>query len=213
MRKLGQHIGITPEQRAAMAASYESGQSLRALAREYGCSAPNVKHHLKAAGVEMRPGGRPSLPPDEKIAEMHAAGATSGEMSLVTGLTREQVRGRLRKLGLSIPRGYGRSGEAHEWWNGGRITINGGQYTAVLVRPDDPMASMAWANGYVPEHRIVMARSLGRVLKSTETVHHINGDGHDNRLENLQLRQGKHGTGVRMVCRDCGSHNVEAVDL
>lgn len=35
----------------------------------------------------------------------------------------------------------------------------------------------------------------------------------DNRLENLQLRTGRHGKGVVMHCLDCGSHNVETVEI
>lgn len=45
----------------------------------------------------------------------------------------------------------------------------------------------ATRNRYVLYHRIVMENKLGRLLEKNEIVHHVNGNKHDNREENLEL--------------------------
>jgi len=60
-------------------------------------------------------------------------------------------------------------------------------YILVRLQPDDFFYPMVGKDGYVREHRLVMARFLGRCLHLWEIVHHKNKIRHDNRLENLQL--------------------------
>ena len=93
-------------------------------------------------------------------------------------------------------------------WRGGRV-IRADGYVHVMDK-GNPAATR---DGYVLEHRSVMAKHLGRPLEKHETVHHINGDKADNRIENLQLRSGRHGKGVVHQCVDCGSRNVAQVPL
>lgn len=82
-------------------------------------------------------------------------------------------------------------------WSGGRRKHKSG-YVYVIVDEDDPMRCMAGRDPYVFEHRLVLARHLGRPLKPNETVHHRNGNRLDNRLENLELWATNHAHGQRV---------------
>jgi len=86
-------------------------------------------------------------------------------------------------------------GEEHASWKGGRYLHPQTKYVYIRLYKDDFFYRMVISNGYVAEHRLVMAKSLGRNLHPWEIVHHkhtrypagSNEDKQDNRIENLQL--------------------------
>jgi len=78
-----------------------------------------------------------------------------------------------------------RYGPENPCWRGGRYVEPEKGY--VMVRCPPEFQPMARQNGYVLEHRLVVAQHLERCLVSGEVVHHRNGDLEDNRPENLRL--------------------------
>ena len=79
-----------------------------------------------------------------------------------------------------------RGADSHAW-KGGRVSKKGG-YVAVHIEKDNRFFDMADSNHYIPEHRLIVAQSLGRCLEKDEHIHHKNGVRKDNRLENLELQ-------------------------
>jgi hypothetical protein len=95
-----------------------------------------------------------------------------GREGLVT--TSQLTRGISKSCGHKRP--VVTTGEDRKRLGPGRILTRAG-YIAIYVS----------GRGSRPEHRLVMERVIGRLLKGNETVHHINGNRSDNRPENLEL--------------------------
>lgn len=89
-------------------------------------------------------------------------------------------------------------------WKGGKALSATGY---VLVRvPDHPAAQ----NDYVFEHRLVMEKHLGRLLRDDEVVHHKDHDRRNNKLRNLLLMtHGDHASLHNHIRWDGGKYNEE----
>lgn len=188
---------------------YQAGELIAEIARAFDCSTATIANIVKRHGLSVRSGVdlryQWSDEDNATMLRLRREGWSQARIADRLGSTQEQVSRQLRRLGE--PQAF------RALKRGGRATTSGG-YVYVRAEPGDTLAE-SLANGafYVLEHRLVMARHLDRPLAKNETVHHVNGDKTDNRIENLQLRTGRHGTGVTYTCRDCGSHNISAEHL
>lgn len=197
---------LTVAEKAEIARRYKAGDTPAAIGRDYGTNGDVIARALRATGAfdpDRYRYGRFTPRQVDRMAERYKAGVTIYRLAKDYKCSPNGVWKVLKGHGVEMrsKRQEGRKG-TH------------GKYVRVQIDKSDPFAvAMGWVNGFVLEHRLVMAHILGRVLEPHETVHHINGDPHDNRPENLQLRNGKHGKGVKLVCLDCQSHNIGAVPI
>lgn len=208
---------ISEKTEKAIVMDYQSGMRAAEVATKYGVNRKTVTTLVRRNGGVVRDqrssSGRPMMSPDAYVADvvrLRQSGLSQQAIAKIVGISQPVVGRTLRKAGM--PTVERKTGPNSANWRGGVINATSG-YTGIYVSDDDPLAIMRAKSGYVLEHRLVMARALGRPLFETESVHHINGDRKDNRLENLQLRQGKHGKGIKMACACCGSTNIVAKEL
>lgn len=205
---------IKPEQEPEIVRLYQEGVTIEALASKYACTQKPMREALLRRGVELRKRGgaikalalRPGF--TERVLELWEVGETQTAIAKELECDQTSISRLLRFHGIQA-----RSvGERHGRWRGGISTSKDG-YVRQLIEADHRFASMRTANGYVFQHRLVMAEYLERPLFEWETVHHIDGDRAHNEIENLQLRIGKHGAHVRYKCLDCGSYRLTPTEL
>lgn len=208
---------------------YEGGMSVTLLQEKFGGTSTSIRQAITRMGGTLRnPGGKKPIEyTDEmqkEICALYVDGFSQIEIANKFNIAQTTVSRLLNSNGIRT-----RSRTKHPKFVDGKCKSQQG-YVLIWMEPDDPLKAMRPRNGYVREHRLVMARHLGRPLTEDETVHHKNGKRDDNRLDNLQLCQGKHGNGQALNCDDCksidviklginykcnkcGSFNIQAVEL
>jgi hypothetical protein len=97
---------------------------------------------------------------------------------------------RLRRIASNMKgrKGTQLFGEKNPAWKGG-VTYKrskGNYIGPKYVRCPEPFKSMSRKDGYVMEHRLVMAMHMGRCLTRTEVVHHRDHNTRNNHISNLE---------------------------
>ena len=216
---------VTKDQERDIARQYGEGSSLSSLASAYGCSTKAIGAALDRQKVKRKE--RVALDfiepcfSSEYISDLVArweAGETPREIATSlrisraamlrilrdavyqkhAGATTEKRSRRQSLKGSDVP-------FPKRTWNHWGETTDGSGYVRVTIAPDDPCFPMSYG-GRIPLHRLVMSRAKRRLLRSDESVHHIDGNPSNNDISNLQLRSTpQHGKGSVWMCGDCGS--------
>jgi len=114
-----------------------------------------------------------------KFCSKHCSAKYRGLGSNMKGIPHSQEHN--KKIGDSC------YGEKSYRWNGGIKMERGYRLMIKSNRPRYLSRKNNTKRRYVPEHRIIAEKALGRSLKKGECVHHINGVKDDNRNANLLI--------------------------
>ena len=160
------------------------------------CSHQAISHAKKGQGIKPlseRKGqfitcacGKVVWKPDawlRKAKEHYCSGRCNGRVR-----SKELVKHSANGKGKKNPK-KGSPGASNPAWKGGVTYFKKhGNYTGVkYIRCLPTFISMARKDGYVMEHRIIVAQAIGRLLLRTEVVHHKDHNPANNDLSNLQL--------------------------
>jgi transposase len=203
----------TPEMESEIIERYQAGFSQRELHKQFNCTRVTIRTILKRNNIDITPWEHVRLKPDqiEELKQMWRDGVARPDILAHFQTSSPTLNRWIKLLGEPLRR-KAASGEKHGSWKGGSLKTTNG-YINKWVSNEDPLFIMANSQGYVPEHRYIMSQNIGRPLRKDESVHHMDGDRTNNNITNLQLRVGQHGSGQCYRCCDCGSTNIEPIEI
>lgn len=170
---------------------YMAGNSLSQVADSMSISVGAVRTALKTTGTQTRPAntkirkprryghnkGKPLLKKrkfdHESAIKCYLEGNSLDDVGRMFSVDPELVRGALQRAGIQRrARGSG-TGSLNHQFKGGLYQRKDG-YKLIRGKREKPL-----------EHRILAERALGRPLKRTEDVHHVDANRSNNRPSNL----------------------------
>lgn len=171
--------------------------TMEEAARKFGVSGQTIKRRIKEFGIDYNAKEQTSfahiLTKDylESVKDTH----TIFDVSEETGIKVRTVRKYIDQYGIKLVPRVLRGAESPMWKGGVSIKNKGGkQYRTFYATGEDGKGT------YVFEHTLVMEEHIGRKLVKGEVVHHIDGDGLNNSIDNLVLMTKKqHDTFHRLL--------------
>jgi len=167
---------------------------LSQIANKFGVSYKTMRKFFTEnnLNIQGRIFSNPLLMDHKWLREQYESGKGIQKIADIASTTRGNVYYALRKANIQL-RGDERKNDLYTKTPLGELSGNykggirkagaGGRYIQVLSH-GHPNTDK---DGYVLEHRLVMEKELGRYLTKDEIVHHLDGDGHNNDISNLQL--------------------------
>lgn len=176
---------------------YNVGMNQSQIAKRFNCDPSAITYHLKKSGTKIiNPFAQFTNKKIEQIISIYKSGKTIKETAEESGCCYNAVWKYLSKSKLCGRTQTFYKGKNKFKRNSQRLVC--GKYW-LIFKPDCPYSKKT---GYVFEHRFIMAEKLGRPLNKDEVVHHINGDGFDNRVENLVVLTRKSHSETHSEIRD-----------
>lgn len=206
---------ITKEDEIDILKKYSGGSRTSELSAHYKIDRGTILDIVRRNGGEVRlqknASGRPpsTIHLEDKIVQIyHEQKISQSQIAKIVGVSQSVISRVFRKNKLTPHKHQAPKRELSPFWKGG-VTYRDGY----VYEMSDEFPTMCQTTGYIPQHRLVMARYLGRSLYDFETVHHIDNNRKNNELSNLQLRIGNHGKYSAYVCDVCGSDKIKPIKL